>query len=394
MSRLCSCSARIEVWRPVPTDLELTPPPFEEAWPFEDPEVTCKALGISEFEFHRQCIQIRGVHLDADTADRAKATFECQISFRPRGGTTEITPARVPVVGATKTPYVLSGGRLLFSGSDVLLNYEVEAVPLRERNRGYTFPHITTDVPFLALRVNPKVTGRCPGRCQFCQREMSYRDKPGDDHIQVKSPKVVIDDIVARHGERVLHEVRYVTLITELFGREKAFLDYADEFRRELLDRGFSPDGDFGILAQDVRSESGLQHLMRLVNPPRYQYTLETFTRRSEIMSRYKGIPLPEVINILRTARAVGFPEIQINLLAGVDSLQSLVEGIETLADLRLVDSIGFNTFTLFFENSVRFRHPDAWSVAYYKEVCDVIRRCGIAFHKPETFEFGSPFAL
>lgn len=374
------------------TDVTLTR--FKKSIPFEDPGATCKSLGISEFEFHRQYIQIRGVHLDADTADRAKATFECQISFRPRGGTTEITPARVPVVGATETPYQLSSEGLWFSGSNVLLDYEVEAVPLRERNRGFTFPHINTDVPFLALRVNPKVTGRCPGRCQFCQREMSYREKPDEEHIQVKSPKFVIDEIVSQHGDRVFDEVRYVTLITELFGREQAFLDYAEEFRRELIQRGFPPEGDFGILAQDVRSEAGLKRLMRLVNPPRYQYTLETFTRRGEIMSRYKGIPLPEVIDILRMARGVGFPEIQINLLAGVDSLNSLVEGIETLADLRLVDSIGFNTFTLFFENSVRFRHPDAWSVGYYKEVCDVIRRCGIAFHKPETFEFGSPFAL
>lgn len=367
---------------------------LDELIPLEDPTTTCQKLGISEFQFHRQYVQIRGVHLEDDVIAHAKATYECQISFRPKGGSSEITPARVPVAMQAGTPYSLSTSGLSFSGREVLSDYDVEAVPLRERNRGFTLPHITTDVPFLALRVNPKVTGRCPGRCQFCQREMSYRAKPSEDHIQVKSPKFILAEIVAQHGDRVFRELRYVTLITELFGREAAFLDYAEDFRRELLRHGFSPEGDLGVLAQDVRSEDGLRRLLALVNPPRYQFTLETFSRRSEIMSRYKGIPMHEVLEVLTTARQVGFPEIQINYLAGVDSLECFIEGIETLASRGLIDSIGFNTFTLFFENSTRFRHPDAWTVGYYKAACDAVRRLGIAFHKPETYEFGSPFAL
>ena len=128
------------------------------------------------------------------------------------------------------------------------------------------------------------------------------------------------------------------------------------------------------------------------MNPRRFAYTLEVFSDRSILMSRYKGIPLKEVMEVLRKARQAGFDEIQVNYVAGIDQISIFEASLEEIRGHGLVDSIGFNVFTPFFSDQLSLRTPEAWSVRYYFQMTEIIRRLGIRFYEPHSYEMGTPF--
>jgi hypothetical protein len=305
---------------------------------------------------------------------------------------------KLPVVPLQNTPYSFVSGELFYKGE----KWSPRGVTIRhmpllpEENtwhlKGYTFPFEGTPHPYKELRLNLRISGSCPGRCLFCHRWHSYRLK--SDGPQKNSPGIIVDRLLKDKGREVLHKIHQVVVISELFGLEKRFLNSLSITRKELDKYGYGDDKPFGCCASDVRSYDGLKTLHTLIRPSRYSFSLEFFRRRNRYMSQYKGLPMKEVYPILDNARKAGFREIQLNYLAGIDSLEELSNGMKKLVELGLVDSVGLSTFTAFNEEQLDLRHESAWNPLYYHQAINIFNRLGIKVFRPESFDMGTPYGI
>jgi len=212
--------------------------------------------------------------------------------------------------------------------------------------------------------------------------------------VRITSPHKIVQMIIKEHGRDILKEVSHVSVITELFGNEDHFLSYIEKIKALLFHNGYIPKASFRACAQDVRSESGLKRLYTIVDEKRYSFTLEVFSARRKIMGSYKGIPLEQVEQILRCARKVGFEEIKLNYIAGIDSLGCFEEGVRRLRYLGILDSVGLSIFTVFFPDQLKLRNEEAWRITYYLNLIEILTELGIGIYEPSCFEMGYPPAL
>ncbi len=365
----------------------------------ENPESIVSSLDISPLTFHHHYIQIRGIHVP----DRiSRIIVGSQVMFKEfhfrlsmsLAGHVEKIPMKIPLMEAGDTPYHLKGNILSFYGKP-LLDIEAEEIPLPEKDtprhlKGYSLPFLGTRNPFHELRLNPKNTGRCPGHCQFCHRPYSHRLKPNNPKIPC--PQELIVDITRRYGEDVFTKVNRIKVITELFGIESQKLDFLEEIHRLLLSKGYDVTKGFECASSDVRSAAGLAKLLKLVNPKRYSFSVEVFSNRNVLMSKFKGLPLTDVIELLEQARKIGFEEIQINYIAGLESIEAFRDGINLLVKKRLIDSIGISVFTPFFLNQVSLRVPEGWKTEYYYQMKQILQEHNVPIYNSESYEMSSPF--
>ena len=361
----------------------------------------CNELRISPFSFHKQNLQIRGVNVaKAINVKQLESNIvfnELYLKIAPWSDEVwqSVAPAKLPMMPLGWTPYSFADNKLKYFGQSILADCNIVQIPLPETNtprylKGYSFPFLGTDRPFHELRINPKNTGHCPGQCKFCHRYFSQRMRPTG--MRILPPEFIVNAIVERYGLETIEKVDRVLILTELFGSESKYLDYLEKIKLLLIQRGFSSAQEFTVSGQDVRTTTGLERLWKIVNPKRFAYTLEVFSNRSKIMSRYKGIPLNDVLELLGKTKQVGFDEIQMNYVAGIDQIRDFEIGLVKIRDQGLVDSIGFNVFTPFFSDQISLRATDAWSVRYYYQMAEIIRRLGIQFYEPHSYEMGTPF--
>ncbi|MFA6482293.1 MAG: radical SAM protein [Bacteroidales bacterium] len=304
---------------------------------------------------------------------------------------------KIPIVQSGQTPYSLKNGSIYYNDTLIFNESAIKIVPLingKPRNfKGYSLSFEGTKDPFVELRINPKNTGNCPGRCLFCHRVYSYRLKP-QTHTKNYSSKQIINSIIKDYGENIFTKISHVSVITELYGNEGRFLEFLSELKKELIKCGGNSFMSFGTCSQDIRTDRGLQELYKLVNPKKYSFTLETFSRRAEIMSNYKGIPMDRVKEVLKNARKAKFEEIKINYVSGIDSFSDFENNLTELKDLDLIDSIGISVFTVFFSDQIKLRHPEAYDINYYLKMIRLIKELGIKFYKPDCYEMGIPLKL
>jgi hypothetical protein len=208
----------------------------------------------------------------------------------------------------------------------------------------------------------------------------------------VVTPEAILDRVLSDEDSAVLSRVTRVMFISELFGREDTFLDAVESTRDALTSRRYPSAMEFNCCAQDVRTPIGHRRLLSIVNPSRYSYTLEVFTRREHIMGSYKGLPMERVYQILDSARSAGFQDIQLNYLAGLDSLRRAISGFRYLRDMQLVDSVGLSTFTAFSDKQRELRHPEAWDWRYYYALARELRDLGIKIYRPESYDMRCVF--
>jgi hypothetical protein len=301
---------------------------------------------------------------------------------------------KIPLMEADDTPYHLQGNLLFYCGKP-LLDIGVEEIPLPEKDtprhlKGYSLPFFGTRNPFYELRLNPKNTGRCPGHCLFCHRPYSHRLKPNNP--KMFSPQELIYNITQQYGEDIFTKANRIKVITELVGIESQKLEFLEEIYDLLLCKGYDPTKGFECASSDVRSISGLASLLRLVNPKRYSFSVEVFSNRHLIMSKFKGLPLVDVVELLERARKVGFDEIQINYIAGLEPIEAFKDGIDQLSNRGLIDSIGISVFTPFFLNQIPLRIPEGWKTEYYYRMMKILQKYNIPIYNPESFEMSSPF--
>jgi len=324
---------------------------------------------------------------------------EIHLQLPPMSGKgVDSVPRKIAVVPLGFSPYTWTGEGICYGDHQLFASGSVLEVPLPEANRprylkGYSFPFMGTPTPYYELRVNPKNTGKCPGRCSFCHRGFSYR-MPPPQAAGILSPSEILRVILAEQGPTCLSAIDHISVITELFGNEDAFLSYIEELKALFLASGCKPGTSFRACSQDVRTEKGLRRLYSIVDHDRYSYTLEVFSERRRIMGGYKGIELGAVEAILETAKRVGFRTLKLNYVAGIESLRSFELGVRRLKCAGLVDSLGLSIFTAFTLEQIKLRHPDAWRLSYYLRILEVVRELGIAIYEPTCFEMGYPLEL
>jgi hypothetical protein len=347
---------------------------------------------------HQLLLQLQGIHLaGADAAGESFRMYrELRVRFLDDGEGFEAATMKIPARSAFSTPYTFVDGELLVSGKPLasLIGRRCVLVPIPPAEdewhlKGYTFPFRGSRNPHYELRLNPRITGYCPGKCSFCHRTHSHQVKP--DRRVVTAPSEIVDRIASDEGP-VFGRIERVMFIAELFGREDRFLDTLAEARDALLARGYAEDREFNCCAQDVRTLPHHRRLLSIVRPSRYSYTLEFFTRRHEIMGGYKGIPMEGVYRILESARSAGFEEIQLNYLAGIDSLRDCIDGFSDLRARGLVDSVGFSTFTAWSADQQQLRHEEARDWRYYRDMARELGALGIKAYRPHSYDMRCPY--
>lgn len=307
----------------------------------------------------------------------------------------EFIPVKLPLIPKNFTPYKYSKGQLFYVNHKVLPNCIIKEIPLPEKNsprylKGFSFPFLGTSNPFYELRINPKISGKCPGKCLFCHR--AYMKKAfNKKKPTLIPPNQIINSINSRFAKEVFKKIDRVMVITELFGSEIKLINYIRELRTLLIKAGFNPNREFGVCSADIRTSTGISQLSNLLNPKRFSFSVEVFDQRSKLMSKYKGLPFRNIIEILSNVKKLGFEEIQINYVAGIDKLSSFKDGISKLYNMKLIDSIGFNIFTVFCPEQYNLRYSEAWHVGYYYEMISFLQDIGIKFYKPRSFEMGYP---
>jgi hypothetical protein len=307
----------------------------------------------------------------------------------------EFIPVKLPLIPKALTPYKYSKNQLFYFNHKILPNCIIKEIPLPEKNsprylKGFSFPFLGTNNPFYELRVNPKISGKCPGKCLFCHRAYMKKAFKKEKSILI-TPIQIINSIKSRFTKEVFTKIDRVMVITELFGSEIKLINYIRELRELLIKAGFNPKREFGVCSTDIRTSKGISQLSNLLNPKRFSFSVEVFDKRSKLMSKYKGLPFRSIIEILSNVKKLGFEEIQINYVSGIDSLSSFKGGISKLLNMKLIDSIGFNIFTVFCPEQYYLRCSKAWHVDYYYEMISFLQNTGIKFYKPRSFEMGYP---
>jgi hypothetical protein len=108
-------------------------------------------------------------------------------------------------------------------------------------------------------------------------------------------------------------------------------------------------------------------------------------------MGGYKGLSLAGVESILMIAKRVGFREIKLNYVAGIDSLQSFQDGVQRFRRAGIFDTVGLSILTAFYPDQLQLRNPDAWRLSYYVEILKTLNDACISIYEPTCFEMGYP---
>ncbi len=145
----------------------------------------CGQKAVTEELVHLLHLQLSGVcvngHHDVVCSNREGMYGEIHLNL-PDNVLNGIyaVPRKLPVMPKSTSPYTFQNGCIYYRDSPVFRNGSVANVPLPHRNeprylKGYSFPFLNTSNPYYELRINPKNTGKCPGRCAFCHRAYSHR---------------------------------------------------------------------------------------------------------------------------------------------------------------------------------------------------------------------------
>ena len=352
--------------------------------------------------YHEQNLRIHGIYVPevstVASSNGRKMFREFRLQFSYVDNILDPVSLKLALVPADATPYSFRSGELYFLGEKLTFPgtrvYQVPIPPAENawHLKGYTFPYRGSKNPYYELRLNVRITGYCPGKCVFCHRTHSHRLKP--EERKCSSPGEIMDRIVQEQGPEVFEQITRIMFISELFGREDRFLEAVAATRSALTQRGYPAGNEFNCCAHDVRSLEGLRTLRGIVRPNRYSFTLEFFRDREKFMGKYKGLPIEEVHGVLTNARQAGFEEIQLNYLAGIDSMEECRIGFERLAHLGLVDSVGLSTFTSFSEEQLELRHSSAWEPSYYLEVVNILNSLGLKIYRPESYDMGCAYSV
>lgn len=350
--------------------------------------------------FHLQNLQIKGLYVPYsksfhDGNDLYYRFFRLRVCDRQY--IYEPVPIKLPIVPEHSTDYIYINDTLYYKNNPLHFEnttYKQDLLPQEESKwhlKNYTFPFEGTKNKYIELRINPRLSGYCPGKCAFCHRWHSNRIKPDNNNI---TPSEIIKNIIRDEGVDVFKNINRIILISELYGNESKLLDTLESTYFLLLNAGYSENSEFNCCTSEIRSKKGINRLYTIIKPKRFSYSLEFFSNRSLLMESYKGIPINEVYSLLLTARDAGFNEIQLNYLAGIEGDEEYKKGFYTLLKSNIIDTIGLSTFTTFTKKQIQYRFKNAYHPEYYLKLALFLNSLGISAFHPESYDMRSPYSI
>ncbi len=286
-----------------------------------------------------------------------------------------------------KTPYSLIDNRLFYQ-NEVLADLPFERAAGEDDTWGseqnWYFKKIVGQPEFYELRLNPvnfcanvkyKTGENHEFRgCAFCHRCYPYARYA--ENRKIVKPETIFSEIFSRHGPGVVKNIQKVLMITGDTNTAEQLLSLAEAiYYQYLAPHQFK--GTFSLATTLIRKEENIRRLSRL-DDTLFEFPLECFSRRQEILGERKGIPLPEVAEILSCARKY-FKYIRIDYIIGIDDIKSALDGFCFLMENRLIDDIIPNILTPFSPQMLVLRHPEANSIYYLYAFRDLLGNLGLA---------------
>ncbi len=345
--------------------------------------------GFAAWDFHLHNMILHGVHVQGEGAFYTDVQSRLVRRFRrftfAFDGCRYDTICRAPA----DSPYQYEGGQLRYQELPVTLPFD-RIVDSREEwgsERNWWIKSIPTMPALYDLRLNPVNTcanlrhrsgaDEAARGCVFCQR--AYDAPRQSEQRRVVSVGAMMSDILGQLGADVFAQVSKVMLVTGDLRSEAAMLDLAEEIHGDwLAPRGFR--GVFSAVSTLVRSDRGLQRLAA-VDPTIFEFPVECFSRRAEVLGAAKGIGMDAVADLLARARR-HFRHIRINYLVGLDSLADARAGFAQLAGAGLVDDIIPNIFVPPTASAMRYRVPESFDMAYLYAMRAMLEGFGFRPHR------------
>ena len=285
------------------------------------------------------------------------------------------------------TPYMWKDDLLFYEGArvdDLPLEAINESDDVWGSEKSWYFKEMAGLSEFYELRLNPVnacANIRCKTGfkkefrgCVFCQRCYPYMRH--SENREIVKPSEIFAEIFRQYGSEVVEKIRKAILVTGDTKTGRQMLELAESiFYEHLIPNHFR--GTFSVVTTVIRDEEHIRRLSNMDNTI-FEFPIECFSRRGEILGEAKGIPLTEVGEILSTARRY-FKYIRVNYLIGLDDLESADEGFRYLTERRLIDDVIANIFMPFTEEVMMFRQPQANSIQFLHAYRDLFAKYGLS---------------
>lgn len=280
----------------------------------------------------------------------------------------------------SNTPYTYKDGGLYFHGQPL---YECVITHLPYENygseRNWYFKYDQNEQnPYWELRLNP-VNG-CHNLCYYTGENKEFRgcafchrmyDKPRKNEVRhILKVDQMFDEIFAQYSPSVISLVKKILLVTGNTESAEKLLETAEEiYHNYLIPHGFQ--GVFSVATSQITCEEHIRRLAGIDNTI-FEYPLECFTRREEILGPEKGIPMEQVLDMLKQARQY-FTFTRVNYVVGLDPLEEIESWFAKLATEELIHDVVATCMTPFSPAMEGLRVPACDSVLFILEACKLL---------------------
>jgi len=165
-----------------------------------------------------------------------------------------------------------------------------------------------------------------------------YRASGAGVAFVVRIREIILD----KHGNNIFANLHRLAIVTASFGSERAALSHLRTVVNEARKWGFK--GQLYTTTSEIVTPEGMAE-MRQLGFESYNYSLETFTRREELMPVKGRTTLDEVLKILTRAGNI-FDDVRAYYLAGFDQLESIRSGAEKVRGICTIQPSIFVPYT------------------------------------------------
>ncbi len=303
---------------------------------------------VAASDFHLHNLLIQGIAVRGERAEYDDVRQPGRVRYRRFNFTLDGARYDTHQEAAAKTPYGYSTHGLTYRGTPLtdLPFRRIEGAEdtwgcegswylkcLRDQDRAYEL-RLNPVNACANLRFRTGRSGQFRG-CAFCHRV--YHAGRSSEHRTITPIDQVFADLFDVEGRELIPAVQKVLMITGDTKDPEQLIAIAESaYRDHLVPNGF--DGTFSLATHLVRTDGQMRRVAAL-DDQLYEFPLECFTRRAELLGPIKGMPLEEALEILRRARRY-FRHTRINLIIGVEPLRSLEAGLIRLMAEGLIDDV------------------------------------------------------
>lgn len=243
-----------------------------------------------------------------------------------------------------KSPYKIEGQHIRWKGGDLPFRIDfVERVPVIH-GRYYYFRHTDFLTPSLDdhLILNLNFKRKCTV-CEFCQFQL-YSNKPNI------TPRQGFNLLLSRGDIIDLKNVYEIAIVTGLFGSSKLVANHIEEIIEISSSLGFQ--GSIFYMGYELNKPFDIKRIInKIINRKlsgfRVAYTLESFSRRKELMHGSKGkSSLTDIREKLQMMHEEGINKIEYAYIPGLDQLNDFYRGAELLQPYALPHLCVFRPWT------------------------------------------------